>query len=432
MNNGPWPLARLRTDSAWLRSARRSTGIEKLPKICWQISLVVSCAIATIGHANAQTSTAPRLTKPDLIYEGAFRVPQGGSEDFTFDYGGRGIAVNSANNSLFLIGHDQRQRTAEIRIPTVVNSSNMSDLNTATIVQDFRNATEGRLNSVNSADSNSKKVGGHLVYRDKLYLTGLSSYDGNGTQDKSHFMRPLSLSDTGQVVGPVAVGSRVHFTSAYMTLIPAEWQSVLGGPALTGNCCRSIIGNQSAGPAVSVFDPADIDAGTSVSATDLVYYPSSDPLGPGVSTQNPFFNLTTRVEGVVFPNGTRSVLFFGSHGIGPYCYGFGSDCGDPTKADKGTHAYPYVYQVWAYDANDFADVVNGTRSANGLQPYDVWTFNVPFESNDAHLFGGAAYDPATDKIYMSMMRGDSKAPLIHVFRINRGPRPVAPGNFDAQ
>ena len=399
-------------------AARCAFGLREI--VCAAQALLV-CACG----AQAQTSSAPLLQKADLVYEGAFRVPGGGEDRETLNYGGTSLGYNPINNSLFLIGHDQYNRTAEISIPDVVNSANLSDLRTATLLQPFRDATEGRLKNINPNDPNSQKIGGHLVFGDRLIITGFSTYDGAGTQSASHFARPLSLSTSNQVVGPVAVGSRVHYTSAYMTLIPPEWQSPFGGPALTGNCCRSIINYQSHGPALSVFNPDDIGQVDPVPATDLLFYTSRNQLGPGQSTQNPYFNLTTRVEGVVFPNGTRSVLFFGSHGIGPYCYGTGAKCKDVAKQDKGTHAYPYVYQVWAYDANELLQAKSGRKAPHKLRPYAIWNFNLPFERDGAHSLGGAAYDPASKRVYLSQPRGDKKLPIIHVYRLEQNKRDAA-------
>jgi hypothetical protein len=222
-----------------------------------------------------------------------------------------------------------------------------------------------------------------------------------------------------------------------MTLVPTEWQSVLGGPALAGNCCLNIISEQSNGPAASVFDPSKLGVQNPAPATALVGYPNPNGLGPGGTTQNPYFNLTTKITGVVFPGGTRSVLFFGRHGTGPYCYGPGTSdqslagkpadggvdvyCYDPADASKGTHAYPYAYQVWAYDANDLLSVKNGTKLQYQITPYSVWTFHLPFENSDAHLIGGAGYDPQTNSIYLSQRCEDTNcAPVIHVFKVNGG------------
>jgi hypothetical protein len=385
--------------------------------------LILACVVSSTAFAQ---SSAPLVQKENLVYQGAFRVPQGTDENNTFNYGGTSLAYNPANNSLFMTGHDWNQLSAEIRIPTLVNSTSIGSLNTASIIQGFKDPTEGKLGQINPGDPNSKKVGGQLVYNGKLYMTGYSYYDGAGTQRFSHFSRPLSLTTTGQVAGPYKLtGPDVHWVSGYMGLIPPEWQSSLGGPALTGNCCLAIASVQSNGPSVSVFDPTTIASG---SAKVLVGYPLGSELGPGEATTNTLYNLTTKVRGVVFPTGTRSVLFFGRHGTGTYCYGTGAECNDPADDSKGTHAYPYRYQVWAYDANDLLAVKNGSKSASAVEPYAVWTYNLPFEgSGGSHMIGGAAFDPASGLIYVSQQCSDTNcAPVIHAFKVQGGTTVAVP------
>ena len=390
----------------------------------------------TATAALAQTAQ-PRVTPQDLAYLGAFRLPAGTSETTTFNYGGTALAFNPARGSLFVTGHDWHQRTAEVSIPELRTAAAVSQLATAQVLQPLRDPTEGKLRWVNPADPNSQKVGGHLVVGDRLVVSVYSYYDGASTQVASHFLRPLDLAATGRVEGPIRIG-RLYpgFVSGYMAPVPTEWQAVLGGPALTGNCCLAIASAQSNGPSVSTFDPAGLSAGKEAASTLLLGYPIGQPLGPGETTQNPLYNLTTQIRGLVFPPGTRSVLFFGRHGVGPYCYGSGAECGDPADDSKGTHAYPYRYQIWAYDANDLAAVRRGLRAASRVQPYATWNFTLPFEDpSGQHLVGGAAYDPQTRRLYVSQQCADREcAPLIHVFELRIGAedrRPAAPANVRA-
>jgi hypothetical protein len=202
-----------------------------------------------------------------------------------------------------------------------------------------------------------------------------------------------------------------------MAIVPEDWRERLGGPVLAGNCCRSIISNQSHGPAISVLDPTNVKKEKSIGATELLRYSSSDPLGSGATRKNAFFNLTTRVDGVVFPESTRSILFFGKHGIGEYCYGEATHCNDPAMTYKGTHAYPYVYQVWAYDSRALAKTGLSGRNL-AAKPYAIWSFNLPFEKDGTHEIGGVAYDPGTGNIYLSQVEADRNArAIIHVFRL---------------
>ncbi len=107
---------------------------------------------------------------------------------------------------------------------------------------------------------------------------------------------------------------------------------------------------------------------------------------------------------------------FGRQGIGPFCYGTGAACHDPADNSQGTHGYPYVYFVWAYDAADFAAVRAGTKQAWEVVPYAIWTLPLPFGNPNAHL-NGAAYDPVTGRIFVSQGFGDGAKPLIHVFAV---------------
>src|SRR5207248_11705240 len=123
---------------------------------------------------------------------------------------------------------------------------------------------------------------------------------------------------------------------------------------------------------------------------------------------------STRIQGVLFADGTRSVLFFGHKGLGRYCYGQGTAdpaldgqgdptgshyCYDPDDASKDDHAYRYTEFVWAYDVNDLLAVRNGTRNPWDALPYVGWSFSV-FGDRSGGGEVGVAWDPATRLAYM--------------------------------
>ena len=113
--------------------------------------------------------------------------------------------------------------------------------------------------------------------------------------------------------------------SGYMAHIPQLWQAMFGGmKALTGWCYGpSIIDRTSYGPAVSAFNPDDLGVLNPAPAIPLLYYDSDHmTLGAWSSTKaNAVYGMTTEIHGVVFLDGTRSVLFVGRHGLGNPCYG---------------------------------------------------------------------------------------------------------------
>lgn len=369
----------------------------------------------------AAPADQPLLTQSSLTYVGAFRLPLGSSDQTTFAWGGTSMAFNPAKNSLYIVGHDWYQRTAEVSIPSQLGTGSLSSLPTATFLQQFSDSLEGKMNQINPSDPNSKKIGSQLVYNNKLYIGAWSYYDGAGTQNVSQFVRPLSLSPSGQVTGPVKVGATYPgWVDMYAGTIPPEWQSIFGGPALTGGCCASIISAQSLGPSVSVFNPADVGSKNPVPATLLVGYPYSNPtLGTweGNGSPNPIYNMATFIKGVVFPQGSRSVLFFGSTGLGTPCYGTGAQCNDLDGSSKGTHSYPYTGYVWAYDANDLLMVKNGQKKSWEIRPYSTWQLNLPFSGGQERV-GGAVYDPANQLIYVLGEHGDGDSPVVQVYKLS--------------
>jgi hypothetical protein len=392
-------------------------------------ALVAVLALATVCGAAA---SGPVLIQPaDLVYQGAFKLPLGSVERKSFFYGGTAIAFNSGRPSLFVVGHDWYQRTAEVTIPALVKTTTVASLKRAGMVQGFADATGGTINQTGG----TTKIGGQLVYQGRLYGTAYLYYDAAGTQVASHWTRSGTSLTGGSAAGLFRVGRvGAGFVSGYMGAIPAEWQARLGGPGLTGNCCIPIIGRTSLGPAAFAFDPAKVGQVDPVPAQKLVYYPIDHPtIGKWDDSWNPaagiVFNGTTTVRGVVFPAGTGSVLFFGTQGTGTFCYGTGTDdpslvgkdtgdgalyCYDPDNSSKGTHAWPYRAEVWAYDVNNLLSVREGHLRPWAIRPYATWRLDLPFGSP---TIGGATYDPTSGRIYVSQQFGDGTNPVIHAFTL---------------
>lgn len=368
----------------------------------------------------AVTVTTPQLfklvQKGDLVYQGAFRLPLAGFGSDTFAWGGTAVGFNPEKGTLLLVGHDHRQQVAEISIPEIRIAARVADYATATLVQPLTDVLEGRVREINPSDPNSKKIGGLLPYQGRLHVTAYSFYDGSGSQSASHFISGLDLPATGDLTGPYRVGSQpVGFISGYFALVPPAWRPLFGGPVLNGNCCLSIISRTSYGPAAFVIDPSTIGSGATPVATPLVYYTPTRPLARWEETGTSFNGATT-IRGLVFPDSTRSVLFFGKHGTGTFCYGDGNTCKDPTEGSQGTHAYPYRYQVWAYDALDLLAVKDKTRQPEDVRPYAIWALDIPPTAHQVDI-QGATYDPATGRIFVVQKFGDGEKPLVHVFMV---------------
>lgn len=396
--------------------------------------------------ARGQTTALPLAQQGDLVYLGAFRLPSGPTDQTSFEYGGTALAFNPQRGTLFIVGHDWYQRVAEITIPAVSNGSTISSLSTAAIVQPLTDILRGRSCDVGGC----AKIGGLLPYGNQLVVSAYIYYDGNGSQSLSHFVTSADESSTAAPAGPYVVSNQLGlagFVSGYMTPIPAEWQSALGGPYLTGQCCLPIVGRTSFGPSATVFNPTTLGPAPAPGKT-VLGYPIGFPMIGDWSSSGTLFNGSTEMGGVVFPPGTRSVLFFGRLGTGPFCYGEGTGtkslagtinpadggtfCYDPVDGAKGTHSYPYVHYVWAYDANDLVRVKQGVTQPWALRPYATWTLDTPFETG-SRIISGVAYDPATQRVFISAAYEDGAQPLIQVFKLNAGSgapyiNPVTPLN----
>jgi len=429
-----------------------------------------------------QGSELPLIYHHNMVYLGAFKTPVG--DDMS--YGGGVIAFNPSNGNLFISGNVNEQKIGEISVPAPVISDNLTLLNRATLTQNFYDITEGNRDLIRAdgtalADGNGSRIGGLLTYDGGLIGTIFAFYNTAGA--RSHFKSGFTLSTAGDfggiyTLGPWTDPETSSFVNGWMAAVPSALSAELVGPVITGNGSLSILSRTSYGPAAFYFDPSDLGVTNPVTAEPLLYYDQAhQTLNPG-GYSNPTWNDTTKQAGIAVVGGSRSVLFFGYHGLGERNYGgysanpiFADECQspdtcitgpkgwqvcenmdncttgrkgipydnhvdcsthvsggsdgcyyDPTgMGDKGPHAPPYRYQVWAYDANDLAAVKNGTLQPWEPEPYAIWELPIGFSSTA--VFGGAtAYDPATGKLYVSQPQGESsgynRLPVIHVFQIN--------------
>jgi hypothetical protein len=393
----------------------------------------VTLAAVSIAAASAHPvrTPSPRLLESrDVTYVGAFRLPATGANEDDFSYGGAPVAYNPNSNSLFI--GSRRGNVAEVSVPSPALSPVIAELPVARYLQPFADPTEGHLAEIGSGVA----PGGLLVTGQRLYGSGFIYYDAANAQTVSHYSHALALSEPS-FRGIYAVGEKgkTGFVSGYMGAVPPEWQTELGGPAVTGQCCIPIISRTSWGPAVFAWNPGRLGIIKPLPVTPLLYYTENHAtLGPW-SGSNGAYGATTQIGGVALIIGTRTALFVGRNGIGPYCYGSGTSsdtlahteaadgaryCYDPANSDKGQHAYPYRYQWWAYDLDDLAAVKAGRKKPWEPNPYGVWPFTLA-TGTPAMTIGGVGYDALRQLLYVSQMGaeqdGYDSRPIIHVFRI---------------
>jgi hypothetical protein len=398
--------------------------------------LASSAIVAGVGQSATSASPLPRIQAGQLSYVGGFRLPPGtfGSAN-GFSYGRGPVAYDPATNTLFVGGHPYEPgKVAQVSIPVPVNNASAAQLPFAQVRQNFADITEGHWREL--ANGRPASVGGLLVVDGTLYGTGYVFYDADLSQVVSHFSHSTTLAEPSfRGFSKLGGSPQAGYVSGWMTSLPDPWQTRLGAPALTGNCCLPIIGRTSLGPSAFAFDPSRIASGATVPATPLMYYSLAHPTLGGWSGSNAVYGGTTEVGGLAAIAGTRTVLYFGRNGTGPFCYGEGTGnrsltgqptpdgsvyCYDPTSTDKGQHAYPYTSQVWAYDLDDLVAVRHGSRRPWEVVPYATWPLVLPVDTGSNRL-SSVAYDSARQLVYLVQAGADpdgyNNRPLVQVLHV---------------
>ena len=405
------------------------------------VNAVFGKASALLTINDDDGTQLPLFQMSDLAYLGAFRVPTGQNGSSTFEFGGNAIAFNPANNSLFMASnYDAGLNIAEVKIPVALSSNGaLNGMPRASVLQPFVNLS-GRL-TTNAGGQlrppilgyEDLSLGGLLVAGNGLTGGMYMGYNGVELDEStnSHFrayglnLAALNASTFSGLVDIRASSSlpagRVH--GGYMAEVPERWRTWIGADYVTGAAGQNRIQFSSSGPALFGFDA--VTPATS-SGKPLVYYPFGHALqwaDDDVHTPQLLFNGTTKIDGVAFVPGTRSVVFFGSNGLSAIGYGVGARFNDHTRPYQGFHSQNgnYKYQIWAYDIDDLMAVRNGTRASWGIRPTSVLNFNLPTPESSKYL-GGTAFDASTGRLYISQkFAGTNATPVIHVYQLGRSP-----------
>lgn len=440
----------LKADSKTEGTETLNVSISNRPEITVSVE-IDDRSVAAVAPTTPTTAGTVLVQETNLVYEGAFRfpnMPYTGQVCDGFSYGGAGFTFNPAGNngagSLLATGHTYCSRVAEFTIPTPVKTTTVTSLPYSQLVANqpskLVDALEGKISTSGVTGGTHNTVNGLAVYNGSLILT-LGNHYTTVDQPVSHFIRPLSLATTGQVsAARRVVGNGINnarFTSGYMCAVPPELQAKFGGPLATGWVPGSIVSNASNGPSLFAFDPDRLKTESTIVAKTLLAYPVSNPLEASVSGQKQtVWNWTSDPPGCAIPNGTDSVLFIGRHGTGVFYYGVGGANGyatggtsaaiyDPADNSTGEHAWPYIYQVWAYKSSDLVRVAAGEIQPWTVKPYAVWKLSLPFENVAGnHGTGGMAYDPKTRRLYLiQSAAGAYGEPVIQVFTVNNAVAP---------
>jgi hypothetical protein len=271
-------------------------------------------------------------------------------------------------------------------------------------------------------------LGNHALVAGSIY------YDASATQDVSFFVCEWPL-PTDRPAARTRWKSIKNLGEGWaagpMTIIPSRFRDALKGDVLFGQPGGlPIISRQSFGPCAISAYARDFFEFDDVPATLLLGYHLDELVAYGKNPNN-WWNSATTYTALTFVGDW--LWFIGNHGYGAPCYGTGEECGDPTGAAKGTHAYPYRVQALAYRVADLADVAAGRKKYNDLRPVDWLPLELPYFENTNYEGLPAGAQPRLDVVgadfdseacelhvctHMQDSIGWDPGPLWHVIKIN--------------
>ena len=417
------------------------------------VSLLVLGTLVFAGaspRAGADQPAAVGLIQPaDLVYEGAFWLPNGATDDQSWAYTPGGLTYmpngdptgpsDGYPGSLVGPGHDWFHLVGEASIPVPVISTNPATLPVATQLHPFVDLTGGLLAGQGSVDTF-----GDVAYleaqgaqtSDKIYWTAYEYYNVSAVNYLSHGWAETNLSSPqaqglwrlGSASDPVYHAMR---TSDYMCDVPRAWaDTFIGGRYLVSGrsreagCCGG-----AQGPALFAFAPWQDGNppayGAELGALPLLYYPEivACIADPGQCLW-PDYRACDNWQGLAWleVGGSQAVVVSGTKALGANRYGLG-DPGDCDYGIQGYHCDPYVGEILFYDPNQLAEVAAGTRDPWSVLPYAYYR---PVDNIGAYLlpscqngnFRGAAFDRARALLYVQQVEGEDV--LVHVFRVSPG------------
>ncbi len=405
-----------------------------------------------------------RLQPTDLVYQGAFRLPDT-ADDLGWTWSGHALAYYSEGDpdgpadgypgSLFGTGNDQKQWVSEIGIPVPVNSpaKNVADLNTATTRQEFRNIRGTLFDQVEGFDDfpgtlakaglaclppQGAQTTGKLYFCWGYHLQQVPQRDDDtlrGQPDVSHGWCELNLADP-RPAGAWTIGDYINFvTSDYLFPIDPAWAAANTPGRLLATGRFRDGGQGGRGPSLLAFGPWNEGnpppPGAHLAATPLILY--SDILAGDDHTMSSYNPADEWMGGAWLTAGDRSaVVFVGTKGTGRAWYGFadGTEWPEeppyppvpaPPNDQRGWWSEGFVGQIIFYDPADLAAVARGEKARWEPQPYatldiDPVLYHVT-SPRQWHHVGDAAFDRARGLLYVLEPLADGDKPLVHVWKI---------------
>jgi hypothetical protein len=372
------------------------------------VFLCVSCVTA----AKADGGDNRLLTKTDIRYAGAFKLPtgsQGEGKHCTFAYTSGTIAYDSDRNTFFVTGHRYLKGLAEISNPGLADTIDLSKLPRAEYVQAFRQVLD-RLPSGNP--DKLGEWGGACVEKGDLVFTAYAFYDAAcKARDVFGVMKGAADMKTARLVGYFETGHGAH-TAGWISPIPQAHQAALKGTHLIASGqSQSIAGRYPLRPAAFSFNGPDVFGNDNIQdplkVTPLIDGNLEHELPKAMWDKS----LDEAQYAIIVP-GTKTYLAFGYRG------GLFSKIGYKITTDDGRKTGGYAAQddddhylyYWMYNVDDMARAARGEISPYEVVPYEHGILPLPFLSPGGGGIGGGTWDPKTKTVYLTLPGRDRASP----------------------
>ena len=398
--------------------------------------LALGALAVVVGSGGAVPSDAApglpteRLRISDLDYLGAFRLSSDTFGASNTNYAVGTLGYNRTNHSLFIAGHAQHNAVAEFAIPAALGTGNVVD--ELPIVDRPLQPFAAFLDDAPTGNPDGiDRIDGLFVDDGNLIVNAERWYDAGGTARDTTLV--VAAADLGaEPTGYFELDGGVR-AAGYMSPVPSEWRSALGGPLLTGWASNtSIVSRHSIGPTLFTVDPSDLNSGDplvdpSIDTQVHMDFPyaggrwiTPDALDSGPSAASPLWNFLSKARfGFIVP-GTSTFLVVGETG------GTRSGIGYKIEQDNGNLCGGYcAYEhddadnaFWLFDVNE----ILAADEVHLPQPYAFGTWSVPFDAGGAHPIIGGTFDPATATLYLALEHAGrvgtyDRPPLIVAFAV---------------
>lgn len=407
-----------------------------------------------------EPGTSELIQPQDLVYLGAFRLPEGSNQS-NWEYSGYAMTYYPEGDpngpddgfpgSLYAIGHDHHQLISEISIPSPVISptKNLAELNTAETLQPFHDITDGKFGYLEIPRAGLEYLPPQGEQKSgKLYFCWGQHMEFEFVP--THGWSELQLSSPQSTGLWSIAGYPNYVTNDYLFEIPEAW-AVKNTPGLRLATGRFRDGTWSGlGPALLAIGPwlegnPPLPGKTINNVAPLLLYGTAESGVPEVSSTDEM-RMATFSEpdewsgGAWLTSGDKSaVVFVGTKAIGDSWYGFSNGVVYPISGEPGEE-YPEV-PPWPHDArgwwsdnieaqiiffnpDELAAVTHGALETWEPQPYASLNINeylydpgYDHERQKRYLVGAVSFDRSNGYLYIIERRADEEKSIIHVFGI---------------